>query len=141
MMKSRKVLGSLMAVLALGGTSFVATIPAAEASDSSCPVGASCVWTGKGYTGIKGRNYDHSSPVHESINNQGKSAAANGATCKKTRFYDYTWGNSGSFFILHSESIVGTNYRDPDLSNGAGVGDYAHENWENRVSRITYVCD
>ena len=140
-MKSRKVLGSLMAVLALGGTSFVATIPAAEASDSSCPFGASCVWTGKGYTGIKGRNYDNSSPVHESINNQGKSAAANGGSCWATKFYDYTWASSGSYFVLYSKTIAKTNYQDPDLSNGAGVGDYAHENWENRVSRITYVCD
>ncbi|SPT75924.1 Uncharacterised protein [Arcanobacterium haemolyticum] len=70
---------------------------------------------------------------------EGKSAAANGATCRKTRFYDYTWGNSGSILILHSKRC--NEYRDPDLSNGAGVGDYAHENWENRVSRITYVCD
>lgn len=141
MMKSREVLGSLMAVLALGGTSFVATIPAAGLRIVHALLVLLACGRGKVTPALRGGIMIIPSPVHESINNQGKSAAANGATCKKTRFYDYTWGNSGSFFILHSESIVGTNYRDPDLSNGAGVGDYAHENWENRVSRITYVCD
>lgn len=139
-MKIRKVLSSMVAVLALGATGFVATIPVAEAVGSNCPPSASCVWTGSYYTQIRGENYDNSSPVHPSINNRGNSAAANGASCWATRFYDNTWASSGSYFTLYSERIVGTNYRDSSLGDGAGTGPYAHENWANRISRITYIC-
>ncbi|USR79978.1 hypothetical protein [Arcanobacterium pinnipediorum] len=140
-MKIRKVLSSMVAVLALGATSFVTTIPVAEAAGNPyCPLGASCVWTGNDYYGVRGENYDNSSPVHSSIHNRGNSAAANGASCWATQFYDFRGGNSGSYFILYSKSMRGENYQDPYLANGAGVGPYANQDWANRISRITYIC-
>lgn len=56
--------------------------------------------------------------------NTATSVSANGGSCKYTRYYvswDPIFGKpSGTYFTLNSRQLVGTNYRDPDLRNGAG---------------------
>lgn len=70
------------------------------------------------------------------MNNRSSSAAANGASCKYTRYYkswDFTTDSVyGSYFTLYSEQLMGSNYRDPDLSNGAGF-DGAGQNFNNTI--------
>ncbi|WP_338022167.1 peptidase inhibitor family I36 protein [Arcanobacterium pluranimalium] len=118
--------------------------PIASAGTGNCKAGASCLWTQNDYNGGFAYNEDHSSPVYSGINNRANSVVANGASCPVTAFYDYRDGNSGSYFMLYSRTRIGSNYQDPNLSNGAGVGpeeypEWASENWSNRISRVTYM--
>ncbi|TBW20871.1 hypothetical protein EZJ44_08055 [Arcanobacterium bovis] len=138
MNKKTRSLKASIAAVTLAATSLVVAAPIASAGTGACPLGASCVWIHYNYDGIAGENYSHSSPVHASRDNNTKSAAANGKSCYATHFYDYRWGNSGSYFTLYSKYMKGSNYQDPNLSNGAGVGPYANENWADRISRVTY---
>lgn len=72
------------------------------------------------------------------MNNKASSAAANGNLCYRTRFYDYAGGASGSYFELYSQTMVNSNYRDPNLRNGAGIGMHRDQNWNDRVSYIWF---
>ncbi|WP_338022247.1 peptidase inhibitor family I36 protein [Arcanobacterium pluranimalium] len=110
----------------------------ANAGNANCQLGASCLWTYNDYNGGFAYNEDHSSPVYSGIDNRANSVVANGASCSITLFYDSRFVNEGPYFYLFSRTLMGYNYQDPNLSNGAGYGDYAGQNWSNRISRITY---
>lgn len=126
--------------LASFGISLIAitsvSIPAQAAGD--CKSGYACIWEHDSYSG---RSYGGSvaGPVASTINNMASSASANGARCTTARYYDSGSTNSGSYFDLYSRQLMGYNYRDPNLTNGAGYGPYATQNWDNRVSRIIFL--
>ena len=137
-MKLKKSIGAVLATLAVSSTGLIALAPIASAGVENCQLGAACLWSDYDFNGFKAWNEDPESQVHPSIDNKSKSAAANGASCSATYFYDFYRGRTGSYFILNSKTRIGTNFRDPDLSNGAGIGKYRYQNWENRVSNITF---
>lgn len=80
------------------------------------------------------------------LNNEASSAAANGNSCMRTRFYDGAnsqYGNwQGPYFELYSQSSSsGYQNRDPMLSNGAGnFGSWRTENWNDRVTSVQFIC-
>lgn len=129
-------------LVALIATGFVLAWSApAQAGTENCSTGWSCVWEHKVYEGKVGAVTLNKNVVPY-VSNMGSSAAANGQTCRSTRFYE-TWSVwnqnvSGSYFTLDSKVLVGSNYRDPNLSNGAGY-DGVGQNWEDRVSGIWHV--
>ncbi|QRV02721.1 hypothetical protein JTE88_03005 [Arcanobacterium phocisimile] len=44
-MNIKKVLSSMVAVLALGATSFITIVPTASAGNPFCPRGKACLWS------------------------------------------------------------------------------------------------
>jgi len=61
---------------------------------------------------------------NQSFANRADSVSVNGAQCKYTVFYRtwHIWDSRpiGKAFTLYSRQLMGMNYRDPNLSNGAG---------------------
>ncbi|MBM7824331.1 hypothetical protein JOD55_000158 [Arcanobacterium pluranimalium] len=139
MNKKTRSLKASIAALALAATSLVVAAPIANAGTGACPLGASCMWSESNYNGRYGYNTDHSSPVIAYMNNQASSIAANGRSCHFTQFFDWRDGNDGSYILLRSQYLEGFNFRDPLLSNGAGEGPFRDQNWDNRISRVTYA--
>lgn len=134
----RKWLAAPLATLMLlSGLSLAA--PAAQA-DSGCASGWACVWNRYSYTGAWAAN-DRDGALRITSDKAGvaktksASAWANGKNCYQTYFYD----SAGQYFILDSEQVRGYNYRDPNLSNGAGTGRYAGQNWNDRVRRVVFT--
>ncbi|WP_423716462.1 peptidase inhibitor family I36 protein [Ancrocorticia populi] len=133
--KTHSVVGSVLAaVLALGVSGVV--MPAASAGTGACTSGYGCIWKDTSYNGLSFGTYNGGG-VADKLNDQGSSAAANGKTCKYTRYYDgHSIAGSTSYFMLYSKQLLKSNYRDPKLSNGAGTGPGKSQNWDNRVSSI-----
>jgi len=132
--KSLRFSVPLAAILCFGGMGIIG--PAAQAGTGACTLGYACLWQNNDYNGTDyGKLYNGS--VVSTMDNKASSAASNGKTCSKTRFYDSSNG-TGKYFELSSQYLVGSNYRDPNLSNGAGVGPYSGENWSDRVSYIAF---
>lgn len=130
------IVSSLIAVTALG--SALATATTATAGSGGCTLGYACLWEHRDYEGKSyGKQYD--GPVVSTMTNKASSAAANGNQCHMARFYDAATGPTGAYFELYSETRMDRNYRDPNLRNGAGVGPYAKQNWNDRVSYIYFL--
>ncbi|AWE43217.1 hypothetical protein DDD63_11210 [Actinobaculum sp. 313] len=133
----RKWLAAPLATLMLlSGLSLAA--PAAQAAPG-CASGWACVWQSYSYTGQwAAAKSDGPLSVTSDKNGVAKtksaSAWANGRLCKHSYFQD----GKGKSFRLDSEQLVRTNYRDPNLSNGAGKGTYAGENWNDRVRSVVF---
>ena len=104
---------------------------------SGCPVGYACTWQNEHYNGRHWFQSNHEQVTPDGMNNKASSAAANGSTCSITKFFDNT-SPSGAYFYLHSAYLVGGNYQDPKLSNGAGKGPQAKQNWDKRISYIQF---
>lgn len=114
----------------------------AAGATAACPVGYACIWDYTNYS-ESGRYWKQSAneqAVPATINNKASSAAANGKACYATRFYDNGAQATGSYFILHSKTrLPNSYYEDPYLANGAGLGDFSGQNWDNRISRIKFT--
>ncbi len=113
----------------------------ASAGTENCSRGYACGWDSLTYEGTSfGSTYTEGwwSPFL----NRASSVAANGTTCKSTRFYK-SWNHMtghvyGDYFTLHSKTLVGSNFRDPDLRNGAG--DRTGETgWDNTIEATKFV--
>ncbi|MGV9182753.1 peptidase inhibitor family I36 protein [Arcanobacterium canis] len=130
-----------LAASALVGISSIAFAVPASAGTGECKLGYACLWENRSFDGRSyGKNRDGA--VTPSMNNRASSAAANGNVCYATRFYDYANPVGGGFFILWSETKKGKNYKDPNLSNGAGwdvYGNLVKDNWEDRISYIMFT--
>ena len=127
-----RTLSVVAAIISLLGFSLPAS-----AGTGACQLGYACIWEHNDYEGLSyGKRYN--GPVVSSINNMASSATANGNLCHRTRYYDYAGGPSGSYFELYSQTMVNSNYRDPNLRNGAGIGAYRDQNWNDRVSYIWF---
>ncbi len=123
---------------AIIGIALVAPTVPAVAGTEDCMKGYACQWTGLNYDGSgygSAREYGLWSP-----RNVARSVAANGGECKETWFYK-SWNFStgypyGDYFRLNSKSLTGTNFRDPDLRNGAGKtpsGQLDTNNWDQTL--------
>lgn len=116
---------------------------AAIAGTENCSAGYSCLWSGTSYDGSVYGTARNATEVADWLREDGESASANGASCKSTRFYDkWSWVSgapAGSYFTLDSKTLVGSNYRDPNLANGVGY-DGAGINWANKVGAVKHVA-
>lgn len=115
---------------------------AAQAVPGKCDLGYSCLWMERTYEGTSYGTERSKTKVADWLYKLGNSAGANGRACDHTRYYEswsYTTGNpSGKYFTLYSEHRIGSNYRDPNLSNGAGF-DGTGINWANRVGAVAHM--
>lgn len=136
MKKSRlSIIVAAGSAVLLSAVGFVAP---AWAGSGACQRGYACLWEDGDYEGLSyGKQYNGT--VVSTMNNKASSATANGNLCLRTRFYDNSGGPSGSYFELYSQTQMATNYRDPNLKNGAGLGPYKGQNWDNRVSYIYFL--
>lgn len=127
-------------MLALGFALPVAT--AAQAGDGLCASGYACGYDSISYDGAAmGTQKGSSNWANNGFSDRADSASTNGAACKYTDFYD-TWGlldsvPSGMLFTLYSRQKVGSNYRDPNLSNGAGFNS-AGTDIRNRIGASVF---
>lgn len=130
---------AIVAILMLTLFGLVAMPKAAYAGDGNCALGNACIWQHTNYNGNYYGQSANESSVSSLLNNAASSAAANGKACYATRFYDNGAQATGSYFILNSKYRTGQNYRDPNLVNGAGLGPYNTQNWNDRISRIKFT--
>lgn len=100
---------------------------------ASCALGWACIWKNSNYGGTWDAN-QYDGIVSMTTSN---SAWANGNSCYRTSFrtgpFDYN-----PYFILDSQTKIKTNYRDPNLTNGAGTGPYKSQNWKDRIRYIRF---
>jgi len=130
---------SLVALVSASGIAFA--MPEAQA-DTGCASGWACVWQNSSFQGSwAASNYDSflrtASDKAGRAKTQSNSAWANGSLCISTEFRTGSTA-SDRYFVLNSQQRTGVNYRDPHLSNGAGTGRWAKENWQNRVRYIRF---
>ncbi len=118
------VSATILAVAGLGITSSAA---------ASCTLGDACTWTSSSYTGTQSSyGYDQWTTT-----NYSNSVWARGYLCEKTSFRT---GNSSSdsYFTLYSHYHYGKNYRDANLSDGAGFGPYNSQNWKDKIRYVRF---
>lgn len=137
-MLKRGIIATMLAIAVLisGGV-------AAQAGAGKCDLSYSCLWLDRSYDGKSyGTARTKTQVTAAALRKEASSAGANGQTCAGTRFYE-GWnlinGNpKGKYFTLFSETLLKKNYRDPNLSNGAGT-DGVGINWEDRVDAIQHI--
>ena len=135
MRKTRR--GAAAAVLAMGAG--VSVAPAAQAAAGDCPAGFMCIYVDINYQGTwRGFSNNRLSWEEFWLNNRTSSVSANGKSCSRSYYWDNgDW--TGDFFYLNSQTLVGYNYRDPDLRNGAGVGTWsAGNNANDKISSANF---
>ncbi|MFT0848947.1 hypothetical protein VR010_14505 [Actinomycetaceae bacterium L2_0104] len=107
-----------------------------------CTLGWGCVWRNSNYGGAWAAS-DYNSFLRLSSDEAGvaktvsNSAWANGNLCHATSFRTGSM-DSHHYFILDSQTRRVTNFKDATLSNGAGRGPWAGENWQNRVRYLRF---
>ncbi|QFU97940.1 hypothetical protein KDY119_01446 [Luteimicrobium xylanilyticum] len=133
---SKKAVALAVAFVGMLLAGIGAAVPAQAAAD--CNVGYTCLWMEDNSSGTYiGKSADYDSLVGTKLNDTASSAEANGGSCSSTYYYD-TSTRSGAYFYLNSKSLVTANYQDPNLTNGAGKGTNAGENWDNRISSYKF---
>lgn len=119
-----------------------ATMQSAAAGDGLCDLGFSCIYKDLSYNGgvLGSAQSSKSLWGNLSWNDQATSLSANGQTCKYTNYYEHASDTNGAPYgdaiTMYSRTLMGTNYRDPDLRNGAG--NRAGEPWNDRISGFTH---
>lgn len=92
-------LGTTAATIIVGAVITVA--PQASAAAGDCPSGATCSWTGTGYTGTMGPVYgDNSNDKQYATWADSESVANNGTQCEDWVFYDENANESGDYIGL-----------------------------------------
>lgn len=119
----RTVRLAVASVLAIGLALPAAT--AANAGDGLCASGYACGYDSVDYNGdYYGTAKDSFDWALVGFSDRADSASVNGRVCKYTDFYDtwHSWDSApiGKLFTLYSRQIMKSNYRDRDLSKGAG---------------------
>lgn len=133
---------ALSAVAAVGIMIGVA-VPAG-AADAPCDSGYACGWDGTSYSStFFGTAHTKTRWSLQGFANKAESAAANGASCTQTRFYK-SWNiitNDvyGDYFTLYSRTLLGYNYQDPNLSNGAGFDSAGEGSYSNTIEATWFV--
>lgn len=104
-----------------------------------CDLGYACGYENASYGGASYGTARTTTPW-TSLINRASSASANGASCENANYYDtyssLTGNISGFAFTLNSRSLMAANYRDPNLSNGAGG---SGSNWNDRIEATTFT--
>jgi len=137
MRKSRVVIAGLLAALAMGFG-----VSSASAAPGVCSSGYSCVWYYSHYNTLVGSGAESAVSLNSgnfpaAIANKSNSAWANGGSCNYTEFWTQ-YLQAGSKFTLYSQTRLGSNYRDPQLSNGAGF-DGAGINFANDIASYRFT--
>ncbi len=136
-LRARLALG----VLLLAGLS-VTGAGVAQASDGLCASGYACGYDGYSYGDpYYGTSYTERNWNLASFGNVAGSVSANGASCKYTRYYK-SWNYItnhvyGDYFTMYSRQLMGYNYRDPNLTNGAGYDGTG--NWDNTIEGTLFT--
>ncbi|WP_250442643.1 peptidase inhibitor family I36 protein [Actinotalea sp. C106] len=110
----------------------------ASAAVAPCPSGYACGWDSTSYSGTYFASaLNKTNWGRQGFGNRAESAAANGASCQFTRFYK-SWNivtNDvyGDYFTLYSRQLLGSNYQDPNLSNGAGYDSAGEGSYANTL--------
>ncbi len=109
----------------LGAGMIVPLASVATAGDGLCDSGFACGYDSTSYNGAMfGTAQNLSDWKNQGFGNRADSVSANGAQCRYTVYYrTWHWWDSrpiGKAFTLYSRQLEGRNYRDPNLSNGAG---------------------
>lgn len=134
-----KAIRRAIVTLAVAAMGALAIAPAAQAGDGLCASGHMCIYVDLSYDGtMRGFSNNRLSWEGYALNNTATSTSANGGTCSRSYYWDA--GNwSGDYFYLNSRTLVGSNYRDPDLRNGAGVGTWsAGHNADDKISSANF---
>lgn len=134
----RNVMRLALAAVLLASMGLVG-VGSAQAA-GGCTKGFACLWAGRSYTGTTWGNSNNSGTFDmwsTGSNDVASSAWANGGTCRYTTWY-INGGQTGNWFYLQSQSIFGAGYSDPNLSNGAGYGQYNTQNFEDKLSSYKY---
>jgi hypothetical protein len=135
---SKKAVALVVAFTGMLLAGIGAALPAQAATAGDCIKGHTCLWMEDSYEGTYiGKSASAASLVGTALNDTASSAEANGGSCSTTYYYD-TATESGQYFYLNSKTIVSANYEDPNLTNGAGKGTNASENWDNRISSYKF---
>ncbi|WP_448062439.1 peptidase inhibitor family I36 protein [Cellulomonas hominis] len=113
----------------------------AQAGTGLCDSGYACVYQDLSYDGGLYGSAQNTTSFWGNLkwNDKATSASVNGAGCRSTRFHEHADSRPyGAYFTLNSRQLVGSNYRDPDLRNGAGY-DGTGVNWNDRISGFQFV--
>jgi hypothetical protein len=128
-------------VLGVGLLAAPFAIGVESAGAATAPSGYMCGYDGQTYAGS---NYCLANDtVHwTAFANKASSAAANGANCEYSRYWSgwniITGEPEHDYFTLYSEQMTHRNYRDPNLSNGAGF-DGAGTNFNNTIEASQFL--
>lgn len=123
-MLRKSTIRTTMIAIATAAALGVMAVPA-SAGDGLCAKGYVCGYEHLDFEGgMFGTQKVTANWASQGFHNRATSVSVNGGTCKYTDFYT-SWNiltNSpgGGTFRLFSRTLMKTNYRDPDLRNGAG---------------------
>ena len=155
------MLGSSRSRIAVGGITLALGalfgMPAlASASVSQCTSTHGCIWGENSYSGCFYQNggnvpdytkvdWTDTCSTGVKINDGADSVKDNGsnASCYLVFYANSGYGGDA---IKFSPAVSGSNYEDPNLSNGAGLnyapsgGTSQKENWSNRISSDKFIC-
>lgn len=109
---------------------------AAYAGDGLCNAGYMCIYKNEVYDVVKGTAKSSMDLWGDGWNDIASSVSVNGTSCRYSIFYEHTSGSYGygETFTMYSRTLMGYNYRDPALSNGAGFDGVNEGSWDNRIS-------
>ncbi|GIG19695.1 hypothetical protein Cch01nite_04190 [Cellulomonas chitinilytica] len=123
-----RILRRAIVTLTVAGFGVLAVAPVAQAYDGLCDSGYMCLYTDAGYGGTL-RGFSNSKLSFAGgawLNDKTSSASANGGSCHRSYYINRDdWVLNDGYFYLNSRQLDNMNYRDPDLTNGAGVGSWA----------------
>jgi peptidase inhibitor family I36 len=135
--KSRVVAVGLLLAGMMG-----ATAQSASAGDGLCDLSFSCIYQDLNYDGGVLGSAMSSKSLWGNLkwNDKATSLSANGQQCKYTNYFEHASNTNGAPYgdaiQMFSRSLMGTNYRDPDLQNGAG--NRTGQDWNDRISGFTH---
>lgn len=138
---NRKTRIALVGIMVAGFVGAAAPVASAAAGDGLCNLGYNCIYQDLSYQGgvLGSKKASKSLRGNVTWNDKATSVSANGASCRYSNFYENAQGRagapSGDAFQIYSRSLMGYNYRDPDLRNGAGN---RTGNWDDRISGFTF---
>lgn len=130
------------AIAALVGAALAMGVTPATAGDGLCSTGYVCGYDHPSYDGaLFGTQKVTSNWNYQGFGDRASSVSANGATCKYSTFHkdwNILWNApSGDSFQLYSRTLLKTNYRDPDLRNGAG--NRPGVDFDDKISGTTFT--
>lgn len=138
---NRRVRIALVGLMVAGFVGAVAPGASAAAGDGLCDSGYNCIYKDLSYQGgvLGSKKISKSLWGNFAWNDKATSVSANGASCRLSNFYENARASdgapSGDSFQIYSRSLMGSNFRDPDLRNGAGN---RTDNWNDRISGFTF---
>lgn len=131
------VLAATTALVGVGG--------AAQAAYTDCPQTYYCVWANTSYGGdyfassINQSDYATLGGAVGKLENRSSSVYNNG-TQSRIKAYVNADGSGWYFLLNNPYRPEGKSVRDPNLSNGAGYGDFSDKDFDNKLSRHSWLA-